>query len=279
MKLSCSQRGMGQLLRCLGLSVAVCATFGCGMLGVQEGIPKGRVIDSATGADPSVTPYRLDVLQESSDGDTLSVKGQLVAKTSRSARDVLVRLTAVDGSGEQRVSFHKISDLNPKVSELQPGVPTQFALSIPARDISNYQLEVLWGKDAAPYLGDSRASLKQSSTTSEYLALRNLEVHRVPDGSCSSPEECLVTFSIKGEFFNSGRAMIKEVVLVAGFSPAMKMDQRQHPLENERRIEVRNFNLPPQATKPFRLSLEKLLPASDTVAYQPVVRIVSFDSE
>lgn len=267
-----------RLFRCASSALLLVAVAGCGLFG-RAGGQGSRPIDSAVGGDPSVTPFRLDVLQESNDGENLTIKGQLTAKTSRSSQDALVRLTAVDTSGEQRISVHKVSDLVPGVTQLQSGKPTQFSLAIPSQGISNYQVEVLWGKDAAPYLGDQRASMKQPAAPSEYLALRNLEVHRVPDGSCSSPEECLVTFSIKGEFFNSGRSSIKDVVLIAGFAPAMKMDQPQQPLENERRIEVRNLGLAPQATKPFRLTLEKLLPASDTVAYQPVVRIVSFDSE
>jgi hypothetical protein len=257
----------------------VVALAGCGIFGRSSGFGGSRPLDSAVGGDPSVTPFRLDVLEEANNGENLTIKGQLTAKTKRSAKDALVRMTAVDTGGEQRISIHKVADLVPGSQELQPGKPLQFSLAIPSQGVSNYQVEVLWGKDAAPYLGDQRASMKQPAAPSEYLALRNLEVHRVPDGSCSSPEECLVTFSIKGEFFNSGSSSIKDVSLVAGFAPAMKMDQKQQPLENERRIEVRNLALAPQATKPFRLTLEKLLPASDTVAYQPVVRIVSFDSE
>jgi hypothetical protein len=279
MNTKCTHRIATLALRCVAVLLLVASFSGCGFFGRRLGASGGNIVDSAQGGDPSVTPYRLDVLEESNDGEKLSVKGQIVAKTERSVQDVLVRLTAVDAKGEQRVSFHKLSDLASRNGEIKTGVPTQFALSLPSQGISNYQLEVLWGKDAAPYLGEAKASLKQPAAPTEYLALRNLEVHRVPDGSCSSPEECLVTFSIKGEFFNAGKSSVREVILVAGFTPALKIDQPNQPLENERRIEVRQLNLSPQATKPFRLTLEKLLPASDTVAYQPVVRIVSFQSE
>jgi hypothetical protein len=249
------------------------------MLGRGRTGSQDKALDSALGGDPSVTPFKLDVLQETNDGETLRIKGQVVSKTSRSSSDVLVRLTALDDTGAQRISFHKFADLTPNTSEFRAGTPTQFSLALPAQGISNYQLEVLWGNDAAPFLNDTRASLKAPPTPKEYLALRNLEVHRVPDGSCSSPEECLVTFSIKGEFFNSGKSVVRDVVLIAGFSPASKIDLPHQILENEKRIEVKNLALGPQATKPFRLSLEKLIPASDTVAYQPVVRIISFESD
>jgi hypothetical protein len=235
-------------------------------------------IGSAVGGDPSVTPFRLDVLNETNDGKTLNIQGQLVSKDRRSAKDVIVRLKGVDAQGEERVASHKVADLIPNGGELNPSMPTQFSLALPAEGLSNYQVEVLWGRDAEPYLGTSRASLKSPKGESDFLALRNLEVHRVPDGSCSSPEECLVSFSIKGEFFNSGKAVISDVVLVAGFTPASKLGLPNPPLENEKRIQVQNMGLVPQGTKPFRLTLEKLLPASDTVAYQPVVRIVSFET-
>jgi hypothetical protein len=252
---------------------------GCGWFNRTSSPGSARIVGSAVGGDPSVIPFRLDVLQETNDGKNLTIQGQLVAKSQRPSKDVLVRLTAVDSKGQEKTAIHKVSDLVQNGGELTPSMPTQFSLSLPSQGISNYQLEVLWGKDAAPYLGGERASLKQQKTSSEFLALRNLEVHRVPDGSCSSPEECLVTFSITGEFFNAGKATIRDVVVVAGFVPASKLELPNHPLENEKRIEVQNLELAPQATKPFRLTLEKLLPASDTVAYQPVVRIVSFGSD
>jgi hypothetical protein len=236
------------------------------------------VVGSALGGDPSVTPFRLDVLNESNDGKKLNIQGQLVSKERRSAKDVIVRLKGVDSQGEERVASHKVVDLIKSGEDLNPSIPTRFSLALPADGLSNYQLEVLWGRDAEPYLGSTRASLKSNKAESDFLALRNLEVHRVPDGSCSSPEECLVSFSIKGEFFNSGKAVINDVVLVAGFTPASKLGLPNPPLENEKRIQVRGMDLAPQGVKPFRLTLEKLLPASDTVAYQPVVRIESFDA-
>lgn len=264
----------------IGLVLTVAVSSGCAWFNRPPHNSSGTIVGSAVGGDPSVTPFRIDVLKETNDGKNLTVQGQLVSKTTRPANDVIVRLSAVAANGEEKTALHKVADLIPSGGELSPSMPTQFSLSLPAPGISNYQIEVLWGKDAAPYTGgDGRASLKQSKESSEFLALRNLEVHRVPDGSCSSPEECLVTFSIKGEFYNSGRATIRDVVIVAGFAPASKVGLPNHPLENEKRIEVQSLELAPQTTKPFRLSLEKLLPASDTVAYQPVVRIVSFQSD
>jgi hypothetical protein len=270
-----------RVLLALIFSVLVLSS-GCSWFRPKTAADGGRIVASAVGSDPSVTPFRLDVLSEAKDGNNLNIKGQLVSKAKRPSRDVLIRLAAVDAAGIEQTALQKVAELVPNGGDLLPDTPAQFSLSLTANAISSYQIEVLWGKDAAPYLarlgaGESKDSIKNSNERREFLALQNLEVHRVPDGSCSSPEECLVTFSIKGEFFNSGRAVVNDVVIVAGFAPASKITLPNHPLESEKRIEVRNLDLAPQATKPFRLSLEKLLPASDTVAYQPVVRIVSFE--
>jgi hypothetical protein len=259
-------------------SLALVAFSGCALLSGNNS-SQVKAIDSARGGDPSVTPFQLDVLSEVNDGDRLVIAGRLLPKTDWAAKDVVVRLTALEDSGEQKVSFHQFSDITPKGEDLRASVAVPFSLSLASGGISNYQLEVLWGKDAQPYIDSPKASMKSPEEPKDFLALRDLEVHRVPDGSCASPEECLVKFSIKGEFFNSGKATIKEVVLVAGFSPADKLDLPNQILENERRIEVRNLRLAGGATKPFRLTLEKYVPATDQVAYQPVVRIVSFSSE
>jgi hypothetical protein len=266
----------GKAFLCLAL--ALVGLSGCAIFG-SSGVGGGRPIDSARGGDPSVTPFKLEVLEERNNGETMVIKGQVVPKTSWSSEQVMVRLAAVDEAGEQLTSYHKLNDLNPNRKDLLAGQPVAFSLSLPSRGLSNYQLEVLWGNDAAQYSTAPKASLKQPQAPREFLALQGLEVHRVPDGSCSSPEECLVRFSIKGEFFNSGSATIQNVMLLAGFSPADKLDLPDQILENERRIEVRNLNLAAGAKKPFRLTLEKYVPASDTVAYQPVVRIVSFGNE
>jgi hypothetical protein len=247
-----------------------------------------RSIASAKGRDPAVTPVRLDILEESNDGTQLTVKGAITPKEELNSNELVVRLAGITATGEERVAFKSASDISgsaAKDRKLSPkDGPTKFTLSLPSVGLSNYQVEVLWGRDAEAYLPkngpDMRASLKNGTSDSkDFLALRELEVHRIPDGSCSSPEECLVTFSIKGEIFNSGRGLVREVTLEAGFAPATKVGIPHVTLEGSKKIEIQGLELAPGAVKPFRLTLEKLLPASDTVAYQPVVRIERFETD
>lgn len=269
-------------------SAIVILQAGCGLLLPRASAPPAPpAIETTSGANPDVTPFSLELLEELNDGHILSVSGRVTAKVPWDPAKVLVRLSALDEQGQSRLAYYPIVKPVAKSSagsgipeaapkQLSPGTPTTFALSIPSEGITNYQLELLWGSDAEPFLARAaRASAPEQS----FLALRNLEVHRVPGEDCSDPDACKVKFTITGEFFNSGSAVLKKLVLKAGFIPADQLDLDDQILENERRIEVRNFRLGPDSTRPFRLVLEKLVTPADVIAPKPVVRIVSFETE
>ncbi len=242
-------------------------------------------LEATAGFDPDVTPFVLEVVEELNDGKKLIVKGRIIPKATKSASEVVVRLSALDKAGEERVSFHNMKDVlgggPAKKNEplmLEKGVAQPFTLSMPLKGITSYQLEVLWGKEAAPFSPIERDP-PQKAEPKQFIALRNLEVHRVPFENCASPNECVVRFTITGEMFNSGAATIKDVVILAGFTPADVLDLESQILENEKRVEVPNLRLAPGASRRFKVSLDKLVPVTTTIAPQPVVRIVSFRSE
>lgn len=266
-------------------SVAVVIISLCASACFGAGAKSPRAVESASGADPSATPFKIEVVEELHDGADLVIKGRLTAKSEWPADEVVVRLAALDESGQQRLSFHRMSDLSPKSAVLAAGVPETFSLTIPSSGLTNYQLEVLWGRDAGPFLKKETETqpaepkpAKEEESPKQYLALRKLEVHRVPGESCANPNECELKFTITGEFFNSGGATVRNVVIAAGFTSPDKLDLGDQILENERRVEVRNLGLKPGASKPFRLTLEKQVSSVDQSAPQPVVRIVSIDS-
>lgn len=263
---------------------ATTSLIGCGLVGSGRSSNNRRALESTSGIDPSITPFKLEVVEELHDGADLVIKGRLTPKSDWPANDVVVRLAALDDSGQQRISFHRVSDLAPQTAMLSTGVPTPFSLTLPSVGLRNYQVEVLWGQDAKPFTPPQPSEPSTSTAPvpdkpKQFLALRNLEVHRVPGETCGNPNECLLKFTINGEFFNSGGATVRNVVVVAGFTTVDKLDLHDQILENERRVEVRNLGLKPGTSKPFRLSLEKQVSAVDQNAPQPIVRIVSVDSE
>jgi hypothetical protein len=234
----------------------------------------GEIVESTAQSEPSESPFTLEVLDEVNDGERISIRGRIVAKVPWARDDVLVRLSTLDENGDSKIVLRKLSDLAPNGGALSVDNPKEFVVSAPSRGVSNYQIELLWGDDAAPFMNQAT---ELDSAGEQVLALRKLEVHRVPSESCATPDECSVKFTITGEFFNSGTATVRSVVIEAGFSPADKLDLPGQILENARRIEVRNLNLAPGAVKPFRLVLERLLPSFEQVAPRPVVRIVSVE--
>jgi len=255
----------------------------------------GVPIDATAGIDPDVTPFILEVVDEGIEGDRLRIKGRIIPKNTRPAAGVVVRLSALDRAGKEKTSFHNMADLIPGGAStgssgplLEKNVAQPFTLSLPKEGVSSYQVEVLWGREAEPYppLQKPKAPAAPEPTPipakeppKQFIALQNMEVHRVPSESCATPDECLITFTITGELFNSGQSTIKEVVIVAGFAGSDKLDLQGQILENEKRVDVPNLRLPPGGMKRFKISLEKLVPPTLEVAPQPVVRIASYKSE
>jgi len=264
----------------LPLLLGVTALSGCAFLdklGVKPSGPSEESpIESTDGSNPDATPFELQILEEINDGSRLTVRGRFVTKTEWNPAQIVVRLSALDEDGEQRLSYFPVveSMTGPKVDMLEAGKSTDFTVSILSAGLSNYQVELLWGADAAPFLAAAPASNPE-----QFLALRNLEVHRIPGDNCASPDECVVQFNITGEFFNSGTATVSQILLRAGFLPADKLALQGQIFENERRIEVRNLRLGPNEKKPFRLTLEKLVPSSTQMAPKPIVQIESFESD
>jgi hypothetical protein len=269
------------------VAVLAFSLSGCSLFAPKAKVTNagGVPLEATTGVDPDVTPFILEVVDEKNDGKRLTVQGRILPKVSKPASEVVVRLSALDRQGEQRVSFHNMQDVlgggpgpNGVPLMLEKGVAQPFTLSMPLAGITNYQLEVVWGSEAAPFAPTEPTS-QPKKEPKQFIALRNLEVHRVPTESCVSPDECIVRFTITGELFNSGSATIRDVVIEAGFGKGANLDLPDQILENEKRVEVPNLRLAPGGAQRFRVSLDKLVASTTVVAPQPVVRIASFRSE
>lgn len=260
------------LLMCI---LAMSPLVGCASVAPKGSLTEsGAVLESTANGASSQSPFVLEVLDEVNDGEQLNIRGRIVAKIPWSRADVLVRLSTLDDAGNSKIVLRTLSELAPRGDMLGVDVPTEFVVAAPSHGISNYQIELLWGEEARPFISQAKSA---DSPGEQVLALRKLEVHRVPSESCATPDECSVKFTITGEFFNQGGATVRNVMIEAGFSPADKLDLPGQILENARRIEVRNLNLGPGGTKPFRLALEKFIPSTEQIAPRPVVRIVSVD--
>lgn len=250
---------------------------GCGVrTALSPGGGSSGVLQSTVATQPAGAPFTLELLEEVNDGEKVTIKGQIRAHVERGVDDVVVRLSALSAAGVPVVELRRVSALLPPGERLSPMRPAQFAISLPFRGGTNYQLELLWGEDAAPLVVAAKdREVGGGGDTAQRLVLRNLEVHRVPSERCGTPQECSVSFTITGELFNAGRATVQAVTLETGFLPATELDGGRQRLESRRTVEVRNLALAPSAAKPFRVTLEKAIPPELEVAPRPVVRVVS----
>jgi hypothetical protein len=262
-----------------GAAFAVCMlTAGCALRGSED--PRAgfkEVLESTSGAVPERTPFVLEVVNEATTMDTLSVQGRLRAKTRWPVKGLEVLLSAMDRDGQPRVSSKRVSDLLPKQEFIEAGQVVEFLLSLPVASSTNYQIELHWGESSSSIVTAERE--RGSSAREQRLILRNLEAHRIPSETCSTPEDCRVTFTIRGEFFNDGTKTVREALVAYGFVPADMLDSDEQILENEKRVEIRNLSLPPGGSKPFKVKLEKQILIGDQIAPRPVVRILSVQTE
>jgi len=236
--------------------------------------PNGDVIETTIGSEPLGSPFTLEVLDEVNDGENITIRGRVISRVDWSNDDLAVRLSTLNESSDAKTLARPLRELIPQPARISRDSATEFVLSLPSQGVSNYQIELLWGDDAKSLLVDGA---KGQLNGEPYLALRKLEVHRVPSDECGTPDDCIVKFTITGEFFNAGTSAVRGVTLEAGFSPADKLDLPSQILDNTRRIKVRNLNLAAGGVKPFKLALERLIPSSEQIAPRPVVRIVAVD--
>lgn len=233
-------------------------------------------------------PFRLEILDELNDGEKLIVRGRAIAKTSWELTKAVVRLTGLTEDGEVRNSLFPLSSspvnqvsgvpIEARASlksTLAPGEKVDFSLELPAKGLSSYQLELLWGSDAEPVL--KMAAVPKGPA---FLALRKLEVTLRRSLTCDFIP-CPSTYQLTGELYNSGGATVTDVVLGAGF--ILTEDQGKLALsdqipENEQRIEVRNIRLAPGEAKAVKVVLDQPILESEG-RIKPVIRIVSFETE
>ena len=236
-------------------------------------------------ASSDSSPFSLEILDEVNDGKQLQVRGRVTAKSDWNDGPVLVRLSAIDEQGKTRVSYFPASvpskapprvEAPNRTKPLKLGDGIEFALGIPSAGITDYQLELLWGADAVPFIRQALGG------QGEFMALRNLEVQRGRAVDCGDMEDCPVQVEITGELFNSGSVPIIGVSLGAGLTlidQGTNLDLSNQIPDNERRIDVRNMRLDPGAVRPIKLVLKEPVNGIEGLIWQPSVRIISFETD
>lgn len=221
-----------------------------------------------------MTPFELSIVEDAHDGRSLVIHGRIVAASAWPAEDVVVRVTGVQDGQPKDLAYYPLpallsNDTTKNVAGIAAGDPLDFYVSVPSAGISDYQLQLLWGKEAAMW----RSTAAQKGV--QLRALRVLEQQSVCD-----VRPCASRYSVSGEFFNDAATIVQKVQLGIGFvwqPDGQQLDLSKRIPEDEEPLEISGLNLGPQQTQPFELDLDKAVPGTPGGKYIPVVRVVAFE--
>lgn len=258
----------------------------CAFLGLDK-VDSKSISSKNESLSPSRMPFKLEVVDEVNDGDRLHILGAVSAQTAWSLDEVVVRLTGIQAGsivGLSYLALAKITDNSESISGsdqirvkmIKPGERHQFSLSIPAKNITDYQLELLWGKEARDYLGSVSTALSGN------IELRRIEVETTQE-PCTVMD-CGVSYKISAEIFNGTDSAISKTLLGVGFvrnKVGKELDLSKSIPENEEQVEVPDLNLASGASRSLRLKFDSPVPASEVESVEgtlkPRIRIISFE--
>jgi len=255
-----------EIVRLIG-SLSAAALVGCSSTPAPH--PARPAVEAAQAARN--VPFGLKVVDEVNDGQRLHILASIESRTDWDPRRVVVRLTGMSGERVLGVSdYPLVNRMNggaPTV--LRPGEPFDVSLSIPVKEVTDYQLELLWGEE-------SGVELKSAAPSP--LQLKNIVVSR--SGEPCRTGSCPVLFEVSGDLTNFGAGTIERAALGVGFLPfaqAGASGQVSGIPADEEQIDLAALKLAPGKSRPIKLTVEQPALAGGG-ELTPVVRVLSFEA-
>jgi hypothetical protein len=217
-------------------------------------------------------PFSVSIAEELNDGERLYVKVAIDARAHWSTAESVVVLTGYRNGvrvGERRAPLTALGPV------LEQGAHHELPIVLTAPNITDYQVELMWGRDSQELLAQKPVRPAEGVEGAP-LEVRNMSVHaeRV---NCSPDKGCELQYSIAAELRNGSEKKIDGAVLGTGFiwidSPALDLSKRIP--ENEATVELSGLNLGPGASRKIRLVLDRTVPERSDGAFKPVLRVVS----
>lgn len=234
-------------------------------------------------------PFRLQILSESNDGKQVQVKTRVIPLAGRVDGDVALILSlyrdgvllankincVVDECEALPASTNsKVAASRPYESKLRSYY--DITLSAVSGNITDYRVDLLWGNEAKEYL----SQLPQESSKHALISpqLINLKVNQTRT-NCTD-YSCQVAYNINAVISNQSSAILKEVVLGAGFllqSDLQNMDANGKNPENEEEIPLTELYLEANSSKNIELLLEQEVPRAMLSQIVPNLRILTHE--
>ena len=257
-------------------AVSLLGSVGCSLsLQTSDGAPKPdkRAEPAAEVYSESgeALPFDLRVLEAVNDGERLHVLARVTPRTNWNHNDVVARLTALRGTDVVGVAYYPFVHHNARTSGgvgqvgglFKARKPLQFSVTVAAQQITDYQLELLWGEEARGFEGSPQFP-KPS------LRMHKLQVESQPI-SCGRPP-CDIEYRITGELLNSGRVDLYDIVVSVGFvalQPGEKLDLSRHIPDNVQPVELKGVRLKPGDSQRIRLVMEYPPPIDNEAVVRP----------
>lgn len=219
-------------------------------------------------------PFSLNVDKDTLVGDSLVVNGHLSAETYWNPEHVSLRLTGLNDGDIVDSTQVLISELGGRttlerrfgVSVISPSKPIPFELALPARNLTDYQLEVVWGTDVGNVLDPKNKPEKI------HLELVNISstAHKI---ACA--ENSCKIYTVRGALYNSGSAVVHGTKIATGFGWLPKNASTPSMPLDEEIIEVPSLTLVPGENRPIEIQLDRPVPPTQDGRFVPMIRIVS----
>lgn len=275
--MDCGRVEFGRCAAALILSLALC---GCGPKKIVPATAPSETLSANVKVPQEPTsPFTLEIVEELNDGANLHIHGRVQSATAWPADDVVVRLSGMRAGEARKVSFYPLAKLQQQKPDSQlaaqvlPNTPLDFYLSVPSAELTDYQLEVLWGKEAKSVQPKTNSAAGQEK---EGLVLQSINVQRLIPNCVAAP--CPSTYRLVGSLFNNSSEEVQRVELGVGFvwvPTGTNLDLSSQIPQDEENVEITGLNLAPQQSRPFKLDIDRVVPEVPDGSYQPVVRVLS----
>lgn len=199
-------------------------------------------------------PYRIEISEEINDGKTLYIKAHLSVLTDFEDPKALIRLSGLKNGINIQERIYQLKD---HLTENQGDL----LMEMPSSDITDYQLELLWGKEAADFFAKAAA---------EQLSKISLEAVKVEKLRICEAEICHYNYKINGSIRNDSEAPINDIVLGLSFQTEEAFNNHKYDFSGEKIIPVPKLELMPGETRSFNLQSDR--PAENEDA-RPYLRI------
>lgn len=194
---------------------------------------------------PTTLPYKVEVLEELNDGKALFIRAKISNFENFQDINSLIRLSGLANGKLATEKYYLLqTSLNPTSQEL--------LMEIPSAEISDYQLELLWGQDAKNYLSRIQAEIRSQ------LTLESVQVEKV---KICEAEICRFNFKISGQIKNNGAETVPTADLGLSFQTEENLSAETKDLSMEKTIPIKDLNLSSQQSRSFNLEADS--PAED----------------